>query len=302
MALGYVRRARAFRPADRGLVVAGLEPVERGDEVGPGPRDRHGRLRQDPRQSQTAEVGHTEEREPSRPIRATGVDRHDVGMLQPRQGLWLARAEPADLEHDGSIGQSELLGAENASEGPAAEFLDQPEAGDGLARFGEAPSGVRARRMGSGAGTLGNQAMNLDDFAQAFGDVGEAGLVLDRIGDLSGLLAEAILFVDQGHEGLVIDRRIVPSIPFNVDRLSGLAAQGQIGPEEGQEGPGALAGLGGQEFERVGESAARGAPGRLEPSDQKGDLRRGGLVPGSTEDHRAHGLSPPSDPRPRPGV
>ncbi len=62
-------------------------------------------LGQDPRQGQPAEVRHAEEMEPARRVGAIGVDRDDVGMLQPSQGLRLARAEPGDLEHDRPIGQ-----------------------------------------------------------------------------------------------------------------------------------------------------------------------------------------------------
>ena len=98
--------------------------------------------------------------------------------------------------------------------------------------------------MGSGAGALGDEAVNLDDFAQSVGDGGETGLVLDRIGDFSGLLAEAIFLIDQGQEGLVIEHRILTLIPLDADRLADLAAQGQVGAEEGQEHAEALDGLG----------------------------------------------------------
>ena len=106
-------------PTGRSWPVApGLEPVERVDERGPGTRGRRGRLGQDPSQGQPAEVRHAEEMEPSRRVGTVGVDGDNVGMLQPCQGLRLARAEPGDLEHDRPIGQPELLGAEHPAKDP----------------------------------------------------------------------------------------------------------------------------------------------------------------------------------------
>ena len=144
--------------------------------------------------------------------------------------------------------------------------------------------------------------MNLDDFAQAVGERGEPGLVFGRVGEVAGLLAEAILLIDQGDEGLVIERRVVALIPFDADRLAGFPAQGQVGAEEGQQGSGALRGAIGEEFDGVGAGALGGAPGRFESLGQADDLRRGSFVPGSTEGDRAHRLSPPSCPGSRPGV
>ncbi len=218
-------------------------------------------------------------------------------MLQSGQCLRLARAQPGDLEHDGSIAQPTLLGAEDSRERAAAQFLDKSEAGDRLARFREGRTGVGLGWMGSRAGALGDESMNLDNLAPPADDRGKTGRVLVRIGDLTGLFAEAILLVDQGHEGLVIDRRIVTLIPLDADRLAGLATQGQIGAEEGQQGPGALARPGGEEFERIGPRAAGGTPRGLELLDETDDLGSRGVVPGATENTRAHRLIPPPCPR-----
>ena len=156
-ALGIRPPGQGDPPGRSRPIAPGLEPVERRDEAGPGSCGHDGRIGQDPGQGQPAEVGHAEEMEPARPIGAIGMHRDDVGMLEPRQGLRLAGAEPRDLEHDRAIGQPELLGAEDPGERAPAQFLDQPEAADDLARLGEGRAG--AGRGGCGA-VLGHSATN----------------------------------------------------------------------------------------------------------------------------------------------
>ncbi len=53
---------------------------------------------QDPRQRDAAEIGHAEQVQPGRRVDPVRVHRHDVGVLEPRQGLRLARAAPRHLE------------------------------------------------------------------------------------------------------------------------------------------------------------------------------------------------------------
>ncbi len=294
------------RPGRRPRAVGvGLEPVQGRDQLGARARAGDGRIGQGPRQGEPAEIRHAEQMESPRRVGAIGVDRDDMRVLQSGQGLGLARAEAGDLDHDGSIGQSSLLGAEDAGERPAPQLIDEAEAGDGLARLGEDPRLGRFGRVGGGAGALGDEPVDLEDLAQPVGDPGEAGQVLGRVGGLARLLAQAILLVDQGHEGLVVDRGVALAIPGDVGRLPHLAAKGHVGAEEGQQGTGVLAGPAGEEVDRVGPGADGGAPGGLEAAGQADDLRRGGLVPGPSQEGRSHAVSPPVNPHPphlRPGA
>ena len=68
----------------------GLESIERREHVGPGPRDLHRRVAQEPLERNPAEVRHAEEVEPGRRIGPRRVDGHNVGVLEPGEGLRLA--------------------------------------------------------------------------------------------------------------------------------------------------------------------------------------------------------------------
>ena len=139
IALGYVRLARAVRHRRRWPLGRRLEAVEARDELGSGPCRRHGRVGQGTRQGQAAEVRHAEQMEPGRRIRPIRVDRDDVSMLQSGQCLRLARAGGVTL----STTADRLTDAPRRGrprEGAPAQFLDQSEAGDCLARFRAADS------------------------------------------------------------------------------------------------------------------------------------------------------------------
>ena len=88
--------------------------------------------------------------------------------------------------------------------------------------------------------------MNLDDLAQEAATSGNRVVVLGRIEDLAGLLAEAILLVDQGHERLVIDLRIVDRDTTRRGPTRPPGTHAQIGAEEGQQGPGRMPGRSGR--------------------------------------------------------
>ncbi len=63
------------------------------------------------------------------------VHRNNMRMLQPCQCLRLARASPRYLERHRTIRQLTLLCQKYPRERPAAQFLDEHEVRDRLARF-----------------------------------------------------------------------------------------------------------------------------------------------------------------------
>ncbi len=125
--------------------------------------------------------------QPGRRVDPVRVHRHDVGVLEPRQGLRLARAAPRDLERHRPIGQLALLGQEDPGERPAAQLLDQQEPGDRLAGFGK-----RARRAVAaplvddeqesvvGGRARADQLVDLQDAPKRLGNLGETGEILRR--------------------------------------------------------------------------------------------------------------------------
>jgi hypothetical protein len=174
------------------------EPVQGRDQRGPrrGAGVLEARLGQDLGQRDPAEVGHAQQVQPRGRVDPVRVDRDDVRMLQPRQRLRLARADPRHLQCDGPVRQLPLLRQEDPGERAAAQLLDEPEAGDRLAGLGQG-DGRRRRPAQGRARALRHQAVDVEDLAQARGDLGEPGLVVGRVGMLAGLLAEAELLV--GH-------------------------------------------------------------------------------------------------------
>ncbi len=94
-------------------------------------------LRQDVRQGEPAEIRHAEQVEVRGRVGPVGVDRNDVRVLEPGEGLGLSRAGSGDLQGHGAVGKLTLLGQEHAGKRPSAQLLDEPEAGDRLASLGE---------------------------------------------------------------------------------------------------------------------------------------------------------------------
>ena len=163
------------------------------------------------------------------------VDRDDVRVLEPGQRLRLARAGARDLQGDRPVGQLPLLGEEDPGERAPAQLLDQPEPGDRLARLGERRSAARGPcvRVRSCAAEPTRSWMSRTS-RSCGGDLGEPGLVLGRVGRLAGLLAEAELLVDQGHERVVGELGVAVAIPLDPDRL---AAPPSAGPGRSAAGP-----------------------------------------------------------------
>jgi hypothetical protein len=57
--------------------------------------------------------------------------------------------------------------------------------------------------------------VDLQDLMEGVGEVGEPGPVLRRLGRFPRLLAEAILLVEQGHQGLVVELGETIAVPFH---------------------------------------------------------------------------------------
>ena len=84
-----------------------------------------------------------------RPVAGIGpvrVDRDDMRMLQPRQGLGLSRPGASHLEGDGPVGQVLLLREVDPTERAAAELLDEPVPRDRLPGFRQLGSCRRRER------------------------------------------------------------------------------------------------------------------------------------------------------------
>ena len=78
-----------------------------------------------------------------RPDGVGRVDRHDVRVLEPRQGPRLARQLGRDLQRHGPVGQVALGRQVDAAERPAAQLVDQAEAEELVAGPRQARDGPR---------------------------------------------------------------------------------------------------------------------------------------------------------------
>lgn len=128
------------RNCRNGSAVDGPEDVP----AGPAAVGDVGDRRKDRSQRGAAEVRHAEDAEAARRVVHDGVERHDVGVLEPRQDVVFAAADRRDLQDDRPVGQGRLGRKEDPAVRPAGQFLHQPEALDVLADAGE-PRPVAAR-------------------------------------------------------------------------------------------------------------------------------------------------------------
>ena len=162
------------------------------------------------------------------------VDGDDVRVLEPGQGLRLARAGARDLHRHRPVGQLPLLGAEDPGERAPAQLLDQAEPGDRLAR-------PRARESLECFGERSVEAWPeptrpwISRTARNERRPRGTGVVLGRIGRLARLLAEAVLLVDQGHQRLAVELRIAVRDTTRPDPIPRLPAQRQVRPEQRQQ-------------------------------------------------------------------
>ena len=201
IAWAYVRRASAVRLAARSARAPSVgwrrsSRLRRSAPVRAAPICR---MIEDLKKRDPAEIRHAEQMKPGGRIGPVRVDGDDVGVLEPRERLRLARTGSRHLERDGPVGQMPLLRKIDPRECASAQLLDQPEPRDRLAGLRERRTVLAGPTRGQCAGPA-EQVVNLEDFSERVGDVRKPGPVLRRLGRLAGLLAEAILLVEQSHQ------------------------------------------------------------------------------------------------------
>ncbi len=184
------------------------------------------------------------------------MDGHDVRVLEPGEGLRLARPAPRHLQGDGPIGQLALPRQEDPGERPATQLLDQEETRDGLAHLRErthvlARAGPRQQQP-SLRRARADQPVDLQDPAQRRLDLREAGEELGRVGPLAVVLAEAELLVDQRDDRVLAEVGMPVDVPAGPELLAGLPAERQVGAEQGQPRAGAVDRQAGRVEERLG--------------------------------------------------
>ena len=134
---------RLTRPRTGGPVRRRLAVVQGADQDLA--RGRRGRARadraQDVGQGRRTEVWHAHRRKIFGTVHR--VDRHDVGVLEPGQGLRLAEDVGGNLQDDAAAGEARLLSQIDAAEGPLTQLLKEPETEKLLAWFGETTHGAR---------------------------------------------------------------------------------------------------------------------------------------------------------------
>ena len=134
---------------------------------------------QDLRQGDPAEIGHAEQVQAGRRVDPVRVDRDDVRVLEPGQGLRLARARPRDLQrHRAGRPAAAPRARKTRANDPAAQLLDQEEAGDRLAGLGERRRRARRSRPGRAGWPLrrsrADEVVDVEHPAQRGGDLGES--------------------------------------------------------------------------------------------------------------------------------
>ena len=169
------------------------------------------------------------------------------GSREPRAG---------DLQRHRPVRELPLLGQEDAGERPPAQLLDEAESGDRLPGLGEGDAGggrrVEFRRL-----PRADQAVDVEHPAEARRHLGEPSEVSGGVGGLARLLPEAEFLVDQGHPGVAVELGVAIEIPIDRHRLVRLATQGEVGPEQGQQGAGRSSGSPGRKSLGLGAAAGR---------------------------------------------
>ena len=216
-----------------------LQAVQEIQQVGPGAKGLDLGSVEYLEERDPAEVRHAKQMQAGGRVGPVGIDGNDVGVLQPRQGLRLARAGPRHLEGNGPIGQMLLLGQVNPRECPSSQLLDQAETRDRLAGLGK-PGTALASPSRPGRRSPSDQIVNRHDFLKGAGEPGEPDLVFRRLRRLAGFLAEAEFLVEQCHQQLIVELGKTVAVRFDRARLPRSAGEGSGRPAAEQpDQPGA---------------------------------------------------------------
>ena len=142
----------------------GLKAIQQVEKVGTGAGGPDLRMIQDLEQRDPAEIRHAEQMQAGCRVGPVRVDGDDVGVLEPRQRLRLARAGSRHLQRDGPVGEMLLLRKVDPREGAPPQLLDQPEPRD---RSGRPPGTACQSRQGPREAVCSgpaDQVVNLEDF------------------------------------------------------------------------------------------------------------------------------------------